>query len=388
MSSAELAGTSALVTDVERRKALPIIRELGRAGVRVIGASAHRVPMGGLSRYCERVLRYPDYHDHPSGFVEWIRETAERERIDVLFPIEDDSLSICVERRASWDHALKSLLPAPDSLRLAADKWETMQLARSIGLRTPRTYCPASKAAFEELAAGWTGPAVVKPRVSSGSRGLRFAGDARELEAAYTEVASRYPRPLIQERLPSGGAGVGVFVLLDASQEPLAVFGHRRLREYPITGGPSTLRESYYDAELVDRSVRLLRAMRLVGVAMVEYKTDMRTGEAVLMEVNPRFWGSLQLAVQAGVNFPVLFHRAALGMPFDPVLHFEAGVLCRWLWPGDVLHFLKNPDRFRLEPSFFKFRGMGYDILSRTDPWPALGIVLEGLRKVARRERR
>jgi predicted ATP-grasp superfamily ATP-dependent carboligase len=175
-----------------------------------------------------------------------------------------------------------------------------------------------------------------------------------------------------------------VFALLDGERRPLAIFGHRRLREYPITGGPSTLRESYRNEALIEQSLRLLRTIGMVGVAMVEYKVDPCSGQPLLMEVNPRFWGSLQLAVLAGVDFPVLYHKASLGMDVQPVLTYPEGVLCRWLWPGDLLHFLNNPQRFHLKPSFFQFRGMGDDILSARDPLPAIGMLLEGLRKLQR----
>ena len=39
---------------------------------------------------------------------------------------------------------------------------------------------------------------------------------------------------------------------------------------------------------------------------MVEFKLDARDGVAKLMEINGRFWGSLQLAVDAGVDFPAI----------------------------------------------------------------------------------
>jgi predicted ATP-grasp superfamily ATP-dependent carboligase len=81
--------------------------------------------------------------------------------------------------------------------------------------------------------------------------------------------------------------------------------------------------------------LRLLRHLGMVGVAMVEYKVDPCSGEALLMEVTPRFWRSLQLAVLAGVDFSVLYHKASLGMDVPPVLTYPQGVLCRWLWPGD-----------------------------------------------------
>jgi len=111
---------------------------------------------------------------------------------------------------------------------------------------------------------------------------------------------------------------------------------------------------------------------------MVEFKIDSRDGKAKLLEVNPRFWGSLALAINAGVNFPYLLTLVALGLDFPPVVDYKLGHFCRWLLPGDILHFLKNPKRWHLKPSFFQFRrsNLTYDIIDLNDPLPILGNLL------------
>jgi predicted ATP-grasp superfamily ATP-dependent carboligase len=110
---------------------------------------------------------------------------------------------------------------------------------------------------------------------------------------------------------------------------------------------------------------------------MVEFKVDPRDGIPKLMELNPRFWGSLQLAIVSGVDFPYLMLRMAREESFEPVLHYTVGKRCRWLLLGDILHFLSNPHRFHLCPSFFDFSdpNTSYDIFSRDDPLPLLGSV-------------
>ena len=117
------------------------------------------------------------------------------------------------------------------------------------------------------------------------------------------------------------------------------------------------------------------------GVAMVEFKLDPRDGLPKLMEINPRFWGSLPLAIEAGVNFPLLLYRMACGETFKPVENYRIGRRCRWLLPGDILHFIFNPRRHRLVPGFFRFRDpdTAYDILSVRDPLPALAKILTPL---------
>jgi hypothetical protein len=98
------------------------------------------------------------------------------------------------------------------------------------------------------------------------------------------------------------GEGQGVELLMHEGR-PLAAFQHRRLREMPVQGGPSALRESVsLDPVLYEYSVNMLREIRWTGLAMVEFKVG--PAAAWLMEINGRVWGSLPLAVHAGMDFP------------------------------------------------------------------------------------
>jgi predicted ATP-grasp superfamily ATP-dependent carboligase len=127
-----------------------------------------------------------------------------------------------------------------------------------------------------------------------------------------------------------------------------AAFAHRRIREKPPSGGVSVLSESIaLDSDLLARSVALLRDFDWQGVAMVEYKVDHVTGVPYLMEVNGRFWGSLQLAIDAGVDFPRILVAAARGQSNPGVGGYKIGARLRWEW-GDVDNLLL---RLRRSPS-------------------------------------
>jgi predicted ATP-grasp superfamily ATP-dependent carboligase len=80
---------------------------------------------------------------------------------------------------------------------------------------------------------------------------------------------------------------------------------------------------------------------------MVEYKRDAATGVPYLMEVNGRFWGSLQLAIDSGVDFPALLIECALGEREVPAPEYRVGVRSRWWW-GQVDHLV---GRLRSHPS-------------------------------------
>jgi predicted ATP-grasp superfamily ATP-dependent carboligase len=142
---------------------------------------------------------------------------------------------------------------------------------------------------------------------------------------------------LLQTRVE--GPGLGIF-LLRWEGEILATFAHRRIREKPPSGGVSVCSESVAASrELLARSESLLAALDWSGVAMIEYKHDTRTGRSYLMEINPRFWGSLQLAIDAGVDFPWHLLQAALGRRVEPARQWRVGLRSRWCW-GDIDHLI------------------------------------------------
>jgi predicted ATP-grasp superfamily ATP-dependent carboligase len=165
-----------------------------------------------------------------------------------------------------------------------------------------------------------------------------------------------------------------------------AAFCHRRLREKPPWGGVSVYRESMpFDSEIVNKSYRLLQTFGWQGPAMVEFKVDNRDGQLKLMEVNGRFWGSLQLALDAGMNFPLLYYRLAIGENAPAQFDYKAGVRSRWLL-GDLDQLLirwkhhggqngfsgYNESRLRASVDFMKFyeRDLHYEILRFEDPAP------------------
>ncbi len=81
---------------------------------------------------------------------------------------------------------------------------------------------------------------------------------------------------------------------------------------------------------------------------MVEYKVDERTGVPILMEINGRFWGSLQLAIDAGVDFPRLLLECAAGHGPAAPAAYRTGTRLRWWW-GDVDQLLLRLRRSNAE---------------------------------------
>ncbi|MEW6374664.1 MAG: ATP-grasp domain-containing protein [Thermodesulfobacteriota bacterium] len=372
---------SVLVTDGHFRKTLAVVRSLGRKGIHITVGERTSLNTSFFSRYCSRRIIYPSPRQHPDQFIEFLLREIKKNDIDCLFPMEEETLVLLAGQQSEISKYIYLLIPDLEKIEFVRDKRNLIQFAESHGIPTPRTwFVPPTPEPYEvqglsHFVEKIPIPAVIKPRISSGSFGIAYVKKREDLMASYQKVHARYPFPLIQEWIPDGGGTFGLSVLFDEASNVKAAFVHKKLRMYPVQGGPSTLREGVHHPQIMQLGLSLLKALNWIGVGMVEFKIDPRDGVPKLMEVNPRFWGSLQLAIDSGVDFPYLILRMARGERVEPVLDYPVGRRCRWLLFGDILHFLTNPHRFHLHPSFFRFfePNTSYDIISKDDPLPVLG---------------
>lgn len=336
-----------IILDGEQRSSLAMTRSLGKRHVEVIVGAESQPSISSRSRYCGRSFTYPSPYKCPGGFVESLVNILRGEGNPLLVPMTDVTVGEVLSNRRLFETL--AVVPFVDFDRFsnASNKSQLFSLAQSLGIPTPRTifsHEAAGAARITERASDLGYPLVVKPaqsryRSENGwiKTAVRYAQDEYELARLLEEdIFRRYPF-IVQERID--GPGLGVFLLVENGRV-LARFAHRRIRERPPSGGVSVLCESIPVPDVAsDSAERLLRELNWYGVAMVEFKWDKRDNLPKLMEVNGRFWGSLQLAVSAGVDFPFLLYRLASGQGVETVKGYKVGVKSRWEL-GDLDHLL------------------------------------------------
>ena len=384
-----------LITDGNQRKALAAARALGAAGWRVLVAEETTCQMTRFSRYVSGALRSPPPPD-TDRYAAWLVTTAREHGVDLVLPMDDGSTAAAV--RVSDELGTRVLVPGRNQWEAARDKARTLALARSTGVPAPRGGPAPDLTIAAALAHAVGYPVVIRARRESGGRGLAFVPGPGELAPAYHRVRARDPVPLVQRQVPPGTLW-DVCLLYDRAGTPRAAFVQRELRHFPLRGGTSTLQESAWRPDLIALAVRLLAPLGWCGPVEVEFLEEPSSGRVWLMEINPRFWASLALAVDCGLNFPLLAAALAKAPPtdqpcpsnkvpppneprFPTEAPYPAGQRCRWLLPGDILHYLSNPERSRLEPGFWRTydERTRDDVWSREDPGPTLGFVLAALR--------
>lgn len=380
-----------LVTDGNERAALAVTRALGQKQVQVmVGAETTR-SLAAVSRYCWQSFSYPSPYADAQAFLARLLDCVQHNHITTIFPTSDISTQLIGQHLQVLEKYVIVPMPPVEAFEHLSDKYRLMQLAASLGVPTPETFFVPSGRVEEVMGSIRQFPVVVKPARSvihiNGSwrkTAVHYADDAAELSQLYREVDYLRLPSLIQRCVE--GSGQGLFVLLNQG-EPVAMFAHRRLREKPPSGGVSVLRESIaLPQPMTDYALRLLKHVGWHGVAMVEFKVDRHTGIPLLIEVNGRFWGSLQLAIDAGVNFPFLLYQMAMQQRIGPPVNgYSIGVKSRWLL-GDLDHLLlrlfkpeatlnlppHSPSKVQTLLDFCRFfqRGMRYEVLNLSDPKP------------------
>lgn len=374
----------AIVLDGHQRSSLATTRSLGRHGCQVIVAETERRCLAATSRYCAETLVYPDPSEQPQAFADWLGELGERRPGSVLMPMTDLTVPLVLRHAPS---SLRTALPTLSAYESVSDKYTLFQHATRTGVRVPFTMS-VTRANLDAVNAGELRyPVVVKPRRSATrtaagvvKRTVRYAHSPDELRRTIDGMlVDDEDEALLQEYV--SGVGEGVFALYDRGQ-PVFFFAHRRLREKPPSGGVSVLCESIRPNENALRAVHsILDPLPWHGVAMIEFKVD-SSGTAWLIEINARFWGSLQLAVDAGADFPVLLYQLASGSRLATPDEFRIGRQLRWLL-GDLDNLYATLTQRQFAPTLreklaaiarfcIPWRpGLRYELLRLADPFPA-----------------
>jgi predicted ATP-grasp superfamily ATP-dependent carboligase len=312
---------AAIVLGIDNVIGLTAVRELGQHNVPIHGLAYSRRSLGLYSRFLTQgYLR----EENEERAIEQIVRIADKLYAPCLFPVSESEIQFVNRHRARFA-GLRVLAPHAEKMAIALDKTLTGELARDVGIRLPRTIEPTE---VDDWAADlrfpvvlkWKNPHLIWNRLAANGLSLEklsYCQTRDELQAKLAVYEPIGAFPLIQEY--AKGYGLGQFVFMHDGRALLR-FQHRRLHEWPPEGGASTLCEGVpldEHLELMERSIALLKLMDWEGAAMVEYRYDAATGNATLMEVNGRFWGSIPLAHQSNAPF-VWVTYAVLGARVPP----------------------------------------------------------------------
>lgn len=303
-----------IVEDGFQRGALAAARGLAAAGWEV-GTGSPAAGLAASSRFVARNHELPGPHE--DGFVDAVAAATEAGGYEVVFPAGDGELLTLSAGRervpAVFPYATHRVVEE------ALDKTTLAAAAERAGLRVPSD-------------AG-SGPFIVKPRLTAapGSPRIyaRLAEDRDGAERQAAELRQRGAEPVVQEFI--AGDLVALVAVADREGELVASVQQRAERIWPTGTGGSVRAETVpIDGSLLERVTALLSELGWFGLAQAQFQQPAR-GDPVLIDLNGRFYGSLALALAAGVNLPAIWAALGTGRELPPVSPARTGVRYHWL---------------------------------------------------------
>lgn len=297
--------------------------------------------------------RYTDHHivlkhtiDTPENYKNEILSIIKKYGIDIFIPVNSAETDIFISHKNQFSSVL-SYWGDYESFKTLNEKDKLQQLCQRCGIKMPQSFGNVENVKF---------PVVIKPTVASSAKGVRYFANENKLEN-YLRSNPNLSDIIIQECIQGIGVGYSVFAVSGTIK---VGYGHKRIAEYPISGGSSMYRESFNDDRMVDIAKTLLEQTSWSGFAMFEFKLT-ENNDLYLIEVNPRIWGSINQGLQNGVNyFSVLlgkenvFVERDINTYFSPFIYF---CLLLYALTGKfypLIEFVKNLGRNKSDINMFK----------------------------------
>ena len=293
----------ALITDVHYRMSPALIRVLAKAGVKIYTCEkeSHTSLPGARSKYVAKHFPLPE-ENYAEALYSLAEELGRQNNCKpAILPVGSATLQMLAKQAARFSEVAGLCIADPETIDLLNSKRQLHRLAASLSVAVPAEY---------DLKA-LTAPCVVKPVCGerlglSAAERYRICRTREEAETAYRRFEQLSGEaPVIQEYLPGGGSGCSVMA---REGKIIAYIGHRRIREYPVTGGPSSCCISIEPP--IAEAEKLVAASGFSGLAMFEFKEG-ADGKPRLLECNPRIWGSFPLTEAAESTLPLAWVTAA-----------------------------------------------------------------------------
>ena len=307
----------ALITDGQYIHTLSIVRYLRREGVYSYVVSNTKLSPALFSKYCEKGFIGPG-PDNEEEFINFLKRVIRAAAPDILIPVGALSTEVIAKNRDELDSFIKIELADYENIKIALNKKKTHALARKLGIPHPKTIYPETFAEVERISYSLDYPVVIKSLFEGGRPA--YPNNRKELLGKYYEICDDYnfeedSLPMIQEYIDNICSYC--FATLYQNGTCKRVFMYKHTRWYPVKGGNGVNSIACYNQQVKELGVKLLNSLNWHGVAEVEFKWDEKNKEFKLIEINPKFWASVEAALRAGVNFGYYLCEMAKGKELE-----------------------------------------------------------------------
>lgn len=330
-----------------------IMESLHNCGCLVHVGESFRYCASFYSKYCHHKYVYPDPAVESERFIDSLLNYLAKKKIRYLIPVRSCSMEAILKSRASIEEAgIKTLLPEYSNWLVGENKHLTMRLAQKLEIPIPQTVF-AKDTSFDELVSDLSIPFIIKASKSSGARGIFRIYDRSDYDTVREHLVASRKEFVYQEIIPQPGRSFNASYLYDKDNKLTAWFLMEKIRQYPLCGGSTSYARSKYYRDLLETGRKLLDAMDWKGVAEIEFIQDPRDRVFKLLEINPRFWNPLLLAVKAGVDYPEMVLSILEGKDVISFPHYKTDIGFTF-FPYELINLVSGSNLNVIRDFFFR----------------------------------
>lgn len=340
------------------RSSYAALRNLSKHGISVVASDSTPVGMCQFSKLSVGFERYTSHYLDEDKFISDLISICSKKNVNLIFPSHNET-EIIARHRDKFSPGLVALVPYAAHCEIFNNKSLSYDLAAELAIPVARRICYSDpKDLSHILSEAGLKKTVIKLLTGNSGKGVFYGESPEHSQSIVQKLIDEYS--LDEKRFPQveeyvNGEGYGCSVLYWNGRH-IAGFTHRRLRDKISTGGTSTFREVSAHKGIETATRKIFETIGWHGLAMCEFKVCPKTGKFWFIEVNPRMWGSIPLAIEAGVEFPFLAWLCAAKGP-KAALSYHAGCKLETKWTakwllGDIFLALSHLFRLRIKSAW------------------------------------
>ncbi len=357
--------TKVLITDGLNKNSLAILRSIGnKYEIGVTSPYPKILTICFYSKYCKRKHSIKADVNNIDNYAKELLNIIKKYNYDIILPVGLQSYLAASKYKKDFLNYTHTMVPDYENMLIACYKNKSIDYANKLKIPVPETKIINSHDDLQDINRF---PVVIKSSDDAGAF-VKYCNNRKELLENFRYLKKISKTPIfVQEYIKGFGCG---FYGIYNHGKLITYFMHKRIKEFPITGGPSAVAESYFDDKLFNYGKKLCDNLKWNGPIMVEFKYDIKQNDYKLIEINPKLWGSLDLTIAAGINVPDILVNLSLNKKIKIMDRYKY-IRYKWLFPDAFEVLVSNPSFENLK-TFFRTNKSTKTNFILSDPLPTI----------------
>jgi len=254
--------------------------------LKIVGYDYKKFTKSFHTKYCDKIILVKNPKQNKQAHISSLTEIIKTHNIDLFLPVDSGMYGEYVKFNNLLGNTF-SYIGDFKTYEQLHDKSKSQKLAEELFIRIPKIYNNINNSVI---------PFVIKPTNQSSAKGVQYINSEKDRLNVKLNLNEKY---VFQEYVKGKGCGYSVFA---KNGEIIIGHGHLRLAELPVSGGSSVYRDNFDNNEMKNIASKILKHTKWSGFAMFEFKLTPEN-EIILIEINPRIWGSINQGLQNGTNY-------------------------------------------------------------------------------------